>query len=152
MNLTAYDVASRFLGLKEGPGAINNPLIIAMLQLDNSWVSNDEVPWCSAFVNYVAWLLALPRSKSLAARSWLAVGEPVALPSDARMGNDIVILQRGTPPQPGPAVLDAPGHVGFFAGFDEVHNTVRVLAGNQGDAVTYQTFPGDKILGIRRLA
>ena len=76
MDITAYDLASRFIGIKEVRGSVSNPQILSMLRLDSSWPKGDEVPWCSAFVNYPAWLLRLPRSKSLRARSWLEVGTP----------------------------------------------------------------------------
>jgi len=136
--------------VKELPGAENNsPFIMSMLQLDNRWPQNDEVPWCSAFVNYVAWLLRLPRSKSLRARSWLEIGRGVDdWLNDAQPGFDVVILQRGSGPQPGPEVLDAPGHVGFFAGFQ---GGVQLLGGNQSDTVNISTYSVNRILGVRRL-
>ena len=149
MKVTALSLAQRFLGLQEVEGHTANPQILAMLQLDARWPQGDEIAWCSAFVNYVAWLLGLQRSKSLAARSWLAVGTPVAQ-EDAVPGFDVVILKRGGGNQPGPEVLDAQGHVGFFAGREP--GAVRVLGGNQGDAVSEEAFPASRILGIRRLA
>jgi uncharacterized protein (TIGR02594 family) len=153
VNVTAFDLAQRFLGVKESSGASSNPAVLAMLRLDNSWPESDTVAWCSAFTNYIAWLLRLPRSKSLAARSWLNVGTPVPLLS-AVPGYDVVILKRGGPNQPGPKVIKAQGHVGFFAGMNGVRpNTeVRVLGGNQGDEVSIESFSVDQVLGVRRLA
>ena len=148
MEVTGYGIAQRFVGLKEVNGLASNPQILAMLRLDGSWPRTDEVPWCSAFVNYVAWLLRLPRSKSLGARSWLAVGRPIAS-RDAEAAFDVVVLQRGGANQPGPDVIAAPGHVGFFAGMEA--DRVLVLGGNQGDAVSLESFPASRILGIRRL-
>lgn len=150
MMVTAFWLAQRFVGMKETPGAAaSNPAIVGMLQLDSSWVQDDQTAWCSAFVNWIAWLLRLPRSKSLAARSWLTVGLPVRL-DQAVAGFDVVILKRGKAPQPGPDVIAAPGHVGFFAGMQD-ESTVLVLGGNQGDAVTVAPFPVANILGVRRL-
>jgi uncharacterized protein (TIGR02594 family) len=120
-----------------------------MLRLDEKWPEGDDVPWCSAFMNYIAWLLRLPRSKSLQARSWLAVGRPVNV-EEAEAGFDVVILKRGEGQQPGPDVLNAPGHVGLFAGREA--DVVLLLAGNQSDAVNVQRFSASQILGIRRLA
>ena len=148
MNITAYDLAQRFSGIKEVGGEVSNPSILAMLRLDAKWPKGDEVPWCSAFANYVAWLLRLPRSKSLRARSWLTVGTPVS-EEDAKPGFDVVILKRGTGKQPGPEVINAPGHVGFFAGWDR--GTVILLGGNQGDSVKLSRYAKGRILGIRRL-
>ncbi len=137
MDITAYTLAQRFVGIKEVPGAASNPQVLAMLRLDGSWPQGDDVPWCSAFVNYIAWLLRLPRSKNLAARSWLNVGTPTNI-LDAVPGFDVVVLSRG-----------AGGHVGFFAGRDG--QFVQMLGGNQGDAVSVEPFPTSRILGVRRL-
>jgi uncharacterized protein (TIGR02594 family) len=117
IGITAFDLAQRFIGVKEIAGTASNPQVLAMLQLDASWPKGDDVPWCSAFANYIAWLLRLPRSKSLMARSWLQVGTPIKI-EEADAGNDIVILKRGGGDQPGPEVISAPGHVGFFAGIE----------------------------------
>ena len=149
--MTPFDQAQRFIGVKETPGAVDNPLIVAMLRLDQTWPGHDEVPWCSAFVNWIAWLWRLPRSKSLAARSWLAVGTPVDL-ADSVVGFDVVIFKRGSGEQPGPEVLDAPGHVAFFAGFNASRDRVLVVGGNQGDAVTLSSFPIADVIGVRRLS
>jgi uncharacterized protein (TIGR02594 family) len=149
MTITAYDVAQRFIGVHETPGVASDPLVLSMLRLEQPDAADDAIPWCSAFVNFVAWLLRLPRSKSLAARSWLSVGLPIEL-SDAVPGFDVVILKRGAGEQPGADVLDFPGHVGFFAGAKG--GTVYVLGGNQGDAVSIEPFPTARILGVRRLA
>ena len=154
MNITAFDIAQRFTGMKEIGGSVDNPQIMAMLKLDADWPEEDEVPWCSAFANYVCWLLRLPRSKSLRARSWLRIGKGILL-NEARAG-DIVILQRGKGEQPGPEVIEAPGHVGFYAGYipgpvgGEL-GLIEVLGGNQSDTVKISRYPRSRLLGVRRL-
>lgn len=152
MQISAYEIAQRFVGVEEADGPTTDPQILTMLRLDAKWVEDDETPWCSAFCNYIAWLLRLPRSKSLAARSWLSVGIPISI-QEAIAGFDVVVLTRGAPPQPGPEVLRAPGHVGFFASFEFDSNGDRVwlLGGNQGDAVSVAPFDAGRILGVRRL-
>ncbi len=150
MNVSAFDIAQVFVGEEEIGGGMDNPLILAMLRTDNKWPEDDEVPWCSAFVNFVCKLLRLPRSKSLLARSWLDVGMSVEL-ENAFPGFDIVILQRGGGDQPGPENTTAPGHVGFFAGMTPDWEFVEVLGGNQGDQVKISRYPADRILSIRRL-
>ena len=147
MNVTAYSIAQRFVGTKEVPGKEDNPQVLAMLRLDGVWPEHDEVPWCSAFTNYIAWLLRLPRSKSLAARSWLRVGIPV-LWTQARVGFDVVVLSRGVQPL-GQDIFTGPGHVGFFAGTDG--NQVLLLGGNQSGEVSLVSYQTDRILGVRRL-
>lgn len=149
VNVTAHSVARRFLRVEEVEGHVSNPQILAMLRLDSDWPMDDSTPWCSAFVNYIAWLLDLPRSKSLRARSWLLIGTPVAI-EEAAPGFDVVVLKRGPGHQPGPEVLDVSGHVGFLAGWEGLD--VLVLGGNQGNAVTVARFPRKQVIGIRRLA
>jgi uncharacterized protein (TIGR02594 family) len=137
MDITAFDLAQRFVGVKETPGAASTPLILAMLQLDGDWPKDDLVPWCSGFTNFVCWLLRLPRSKSLAAKSWLGVGRPVTL-DDALPDNDVVILSR-----------TGGYHVGFFAGLQG--DDVLILGGNQNDGVNVSAFAKAQVLGVRRL-
>lgn len=149
LETSAFEIAQRFVGITEMPGAASNPEILRMLQLDADWPQDDTVPWCSAFVNYVAWLLRLPRSKSLRARSWLAVGEIISL-DEAKPGLDVVILKRGDDPQPGPEVIRAPGHVGFFAGVEG--ELIFILGGNQRDSVSIAPCALKDLLGVRRLA
>lgn len=150
--MTAYDLAQRFVGMKELKLAgQHHPFIQWALTLCGFPADTpDETPWCSAFINAVAWLLRLPRSKSAAARSWLTIGVPVAGIEAAIVGNDVVILKRGGPNEPGPEVLNARGHVGLFAGIDG--SAVLVLGGNQGDAVSIARFDAAQVLGVRRLA
>lgn len=148
MNITAFDIAQVFTGEKEMAGGLDNPLILAMLKTDNNWPQDDEVPWCSAFVNFVCKLLRLPRSKSLRARSWLEIGKGVPL-NEAKAGFDVVILSRGKGEQPGPEVIDAPGHVGFYAG--QFGDFIEILGGNQSDSVKVSRYPASRLLGVRRL-
>ena len=145
---SAYDIAQRFVGIKEVVGTSSNSQILAMLHLDQKWPRGDEVPWCSAFMNYVAWLLRLPRSKNLRARSWLTVGRPIPI-DEAEAGFDVVVLKQEAANQPGPDVIEAPGHVGLFAG--RQGNSVLVLGGNQSDMVNVKRFRSSRVLGIRRL-
>lgn len=142
MTVTLYQIAERFIGAREVSGHASNPAILAMLRLDESWPEGDDVPWCSAALNYWCWLLRLPRSKSLAARSWLGVGTVVAL-DDAAEGFDVVVLSR---PGAGPTA----GHVGLYAGRDG--DTIYLLGGNQSDRVCVAPFAASRVLGVRRLA
>jgi uncharacterized protein (TIGR02594 family) len=142
IQVTAYSIAERFIGLREIVGPLSAPLVLAMLQLDAKWVTDDETPWCSAFVNAVCYLLKLPRSKSLAARSWLSVGVPLTPNlTSVDIGFDVVVLSRAGNP--------ANGHVGFYAGHSG--STVSLLGGNQGNAVSIQAFDRARIVGVRRL-
>jgi len=137
---SALEVATRHIGIKEILGIVDNPIIMAMLTLDDDWPKHDEIPWCSAFVNWIAWNLGLSRSGSLMARSWLNVGDGVDK-DDSAPGLDIVILSRGSDPKA--------GHVGFLHEFNGYK--VGIVGGNQGNSVSLSYFDTDRILGIRRL-
>ena len=151
MSVTAYQLASRYIGVTERSGLVDDhPFILAWLQQCDRSIVDDEIPWCAAFAHHIAWLLDLPRSRSLAARSWLSVGRVVE--SDlAAIGFDVVILKRGSGLQPGPEVVKAPGHVGYFSGWSQDRLQVLVLGGNQGNSVNISLFPAANVLGIRRL-
>jgi uncharacterized protein (TIGR02594 family) len=143
------DTAIRLCGeVREVAGQKDHPAIVwahALCGLDAS----DETPWCSSFVNLVCWLHRLPRSKSATARSWLLVGVSVDL-FDPEPG-DVVVLSRGGGDQPDATVVDAPGHVGFFVGWGG-DDHVRLLGGNQMDAVSIALYDRARILGIRRVS
>ena len=115
------------------------------------WPEHDEVPWCAAFVNHIAWLCGVSRSESLMARSYLEVGYKVHDYRDAQVGFSVVILSRGVGVQPDATILNAPGHVAFFSGFDSARGHVRLLGGNQSNTVKISSYPQDRILGIRNL-
>lgn len=150
LQVTAFSRATRYVGqILELPGESDHPLIQWWLSLCGfGFDAHDEIAWCSAFANGIAWDLRLPRTKSAAARSWLTVGEVVSL-DQATVGFDVVVLQRGEGAQPGPEILAAPGHVGFFAGLED--QRVMVLGGNQSNGITVQGFDRARVLGVRRL-
>jgi len=140
MDVTAYSIAKNFIGMKEVPGMKDNPFIVWCLSTCGFPEMHDEVPWCSAFVNGIAFILGLSmRSNSAMARSWLLVGDSVELDS-AGIGFDVCIFKRGTGWQ---------GHVGFFGGIED--NKIKLLGGNQKDSVSEELFETDRLLGIRRL-
>jgi len=141
VNVTLYDIAARFIGTSEVPGSVSNPAILAMLRLDAGWPDGDEVPWCSAALNWWCWLLRLPRSKSLMARSWLDVGTPIKL-EEAFPGFDVVVLWREREES-------VSGHVGLYAGFER--GKVLLLAGNQNNMVNISGHDPARVLGVRRL-
>lgn len=169
MQLTALELAGRFLGLDEIPGAGDTPLITAMVQVVKGDMrgavglagvgrlpADDETPWCSIFLGFTAYLLNLPRparhadpsirSLAMRARSWLTIGDPVEL-VEARAGYDCVVLNRaGGPTQT--TVINAPGHVGLF--LERQGELVRIRGGNQGNRVSDAGYPARDVLGVRR--
>jgi uncharacterized protein (TIGR02594 family) len=142
--MTLYQLAERYVGIRELVGEKDHPLIQWWLSLcfDGNLEVHDETAWCSAFMNGMAWELRLPRSKSAMARSWLGVGLAIPL-VQARPGYDVAILWRESRTSPF-------GHVGLVAGIED--RTIHILGGNQGDAVSVAPFPTDRVIGVRRLA
>jgi uncharacterized protein (TIGR02594 family) len=149
MNVTPYMIAERYIGVHERTGGQDHPFIQHCFSLCGFGLDTpDEVPWCAAFIQHPFWELRCPRSKSARAREGLLVGKVLTL-GQALVGFDVVILKRGTGEQPGPDVIDAPGHIGLFAGMSGAGH-LYLLAGNQGNRVSVASFPVSDILGIRR--
>jgi uncharacterized protein (TIGR02594 family) len=145
---SAFEVAKRYLGIKEREGNDDHPDIRAWLSRAGLDGFHDETPWCGAFVLNIAFVLGLESPSIPArARSWLTVGEPIEL-EDLRRGMDIVIFKRGQW-APGPEVLEAPGHVALFSA-NRQHD-VEVVGGNQSDGVTFARYPLHRVIGRRRL-
>jgi uncharacterized protein (TIGR02594 family) len=149
--MTLYESATNYIGLTEHEGeSNNNSIIMEMLKLDTDWPENDEVPWCSAFVNYVAWKTGYERTKNLRARSWLKAGKEISL-HEAESKNDIVIFSgENDINPPGPDNTTATGHVAFFSSYDE--ENIYVLGGNQDNTVKVKAYPKKRFLGVRRLS
>jgi hypothetical protein len=152
MTPLAYTISRNCLGLAEIPGQKEHPAIRWAFDLAGLPSAHDDTEaWCGAWQALTAHLAGDPIPKLPArARSWLTIGKVIGL-SEAMEG-DTVILKRGEGPQPGPDVLDAQGHVGRLVSYQPVAFTVNVLAGNQGNKVSIDTFPAGRILGLRRPA
>lgn len=138
----AYDVAKRYMGVREVPGKEHNPVIVRWLRRLATWIHDDETAWCSAFVNHCASEAGYECSGKLNARSWLDVGEKVPL-SESRKG-DVFILWRGT--------KDGwQGHVAFLDHYNPTRGLVYLLGGNQNNEVNITAYPVGRVLGVRRL-
>lgn len=134
------------LRVQEIPGPRHDERIIVYHSHTTLAAEADEVPWCSAFCCYCVDTcgLSISGTGSARARSWLKWGVGIRYPA---LGC-VVVMKRGGPGQPGPEVIDAQGHVGFFAGFDDVG---RVLSrgGNQSNRVCTKPYPVERVLGYR---
>jgi uncharacterized protein (TIGR02594 family) len=126
-------VAEKEIGVKERKGPADNPRIVEYHSVTTLRAKDDEVPWCSSFVCWVMEQYGITSSKSARARDWLKWGFPLGHP----IYGSIVIFDRG----------HGMGHVGFFLGFNG--KKLRILGGNQADAVNVQEFPPEKVLGVR---
>lgn len=136
------DLAMRYLDVTERRGG-DHPLIQWWLELCSMGQDQpDEIAWCSAFCNGMAWELRLPRSKRADARSWLNIGQPVPL-DKAEPGWDVVIFWRENPE-------GWKGHVAWFVAVEG--DLVWVVGGNQNNRVSLTTYPKERVLGVRRLS
>lgn len=140
--LDPYGLARRYIGTREIPGRKHNPVIVRWHRRLATWISDDETPWCSSFVDYCAAETGRESTGKLHARSWLEVGLPVSL-AEARPG-DVVIFWRGSR-------SSWTGHVAFFEHFNRKRNLIYVLGGNQRNEVNVMGYPRNRLLGIRRL-
>lgn len=128
--------AWRELGVREQPGAVDNPRIRSMFKdAGHSQVVRDEVAWCAAFVGACLERSGRKSTRSLMARSYLKWGEPIAEP---RFGA-IAVLSRGR--------NTSLGHVGFVVGV--VDDEIQILGGNQGQQVSVQSYPKSRLVGLR---
>jgi len=136
-------IAIAELGQKEISGPVDNPTIVNYAkEAGFAWVDDDETPWCSIFVNWVAKNAGLKQSGKANARSWLLEGLNV---DAAPEPGDVVIFWRGSPDS-------WTGHVGFFFGFSIDGERVYCLGGNQGNQVSVSAYSIDNVLGFRRLS
>lgn len=134
-----YDIASKEYGVKEIVGKQHNSEVLKYFsEIGHAWVKNDEMAWCSAFVNWCAKEAKLEFSGALNARSWLDIGEEVKTPE---LG-DIVVLWRERR-------YGWKGHVGIYV--NTIGNYIYLLGGNQNNQVKTQAYPKSRVLSYRRL-
>ena len=135
-------VAASKLGLKEIPGHLHNPTIVKFAKdVGINWINDDETPWCSVFMNWVAKTAGFEMTGSARAKSWLDAGIEITEPEPG----DVVIYWRGDRPS------DPQGHVGLFMGYSQDKKRIYTLGGNQGNAVSISGYENARLLGFRRL-
>ena len=138
--MTQYmDIARSLLGTKEVSGPAGNPRILEMYRsVGHEWVKDDAVAWCAAFVGHCLEKSGIRSTRLLTARSYLSFGQEIE-PSKAREG-DIVIFTRGSSAWQ--------GHVAFFV--SATATQIKVLGGNQSNAVTMASYARSRLIGVRR--
>jgi uncharacterized protein (TIGR02594 family) len=131
-------IARSKLGIHEIPGRKAHAFIVECLEsttIGRPENQSDETPWCSAFANRVMQLGGYKGTNSAWARSWLNWGRE---PTDEEFGEGVVVVLARGPNS---------GHVGFLEDWDD--DRVRLLGGNQGNAVSQAWFPMSRVLGYR---
>ncbi|MFY9237901.1 MAG: TIGR02594 family protein [Roseovarius sp.] len=137
--MTPFDIARSYIGLSEGPGPADNPVIMEMYaSVGHDWVEHDSVAWCAAFVGHCLERAGIRSARKLTARSYLDWGVPVDV-AEAQQG-DIGVIPRGR--------SNWQGHVFFI---DRIEGAwVWGLGGNQSNAVNIKRYPVSRLLGVRR--
>lgn len=131
-----YDIALQEIGQKEVQGG-ENPRILEYHNATSLHAKEDEVPWCSAFVNWCMKQADIEGTNLANARSWLDWGVRLTSPKKGC----VVVLKRGAPPS---------GHVSFFDSFASSDKTkLLCLGGNQGDRVKFSVYKVADVLGYR---
>ena len=131
------------MGIVEIPGGQHDARILRYHAGTTLGATEDEVPWCAAFVGWCIEQSGRSSTNSARARSYLEWGRELAPPAYGA----IVVLSRGPDP-PGPEVIEAPGHVGFLISSPTPHE-IMILSGNQADQVCVRAYPLDRLLGVR---
>ncbi len=130
------EVAWGEVGVEEFSGPADNPKIVEYHASCDDDVTDDEVPWCSSFVNWCMQEADRPRTNSRAARSWLNWGTHLIEPAYGC----VCVLWRES--------RDSwKGHVGFYLG--TIGNDVLMLGANQRNEVSIRRYPLDRVLAYR---
>ena len=123
-------------GVDEIPGQRHNPRILEYHSATTLGASDDETPWCAAFMNWCLRECWIKGTNSAAARSFVTWGqesEPVP--------GAIVTLWRGSPDS-------TQGHVGTLV--DRAPGRIYLCGGNQRDRVSVAAYPVDRVLAYRK--
>ena len=124
-------IAQKEIGEHEIVGG-ENPRIIEYHNSCTLHAKEDEIAWCSAFVNWVMQQVGFKGTRSAWAQSWAEWGKEVEPVVGA-----IVVFRWD----------NGSGHVGFITAWDD--NDVEVLGGNQADSVCKTRFSWSHVISIR---
>lgn len=156
--------AKKEIGIREILGIKHNKRILEYHQATSLKASEDEVPWCASFANFILKQCGISGTYSAMARSFLNFGQSIIKNRDfdtMRMRSflgAILVFKRGNNP--------IFGHVCFFYSADEkiLDMTVKEfkkmylqlnnyqlygLGGNQSDSVSIAKFKNSDLLDIR---
>lgn len=127
-----HAIAREELGQAEVAGSAHNPRILEYHAATDLHATDDETPWCSAFVCWCLERAGLPTTRNALALSWRDYGVP-----SAPVPGAIAVQDRG----------GGRGHVGFV---DLVHDgDVHLLAGNASNRVMIKVCHADSFVAFR---
>ena len=134
--------ARKYIGTVEVKGTKHNPKILALSVKafaatgKKSWIHNDEIPWCGSYLGGVFAESGLGHKipkEFYRAREWESAGTKLTRPAYGC----VVTFTR-----------DGGGHVGIVVGKTKT-GMLKVLGGNQSNAVTIQDFDPKRVTSYR---
>lgn len=137
---TWYREAQKDIGVREVPGSRNSPTIMGWARRLGSKVlgiayNADSVPWCGvAMAHWIEQRGFAPPPIAIRAMAWATWGRDLGL-KDLYLGSVVVFKRPGG------------GHVGMCSGFTDTH--IRVLGGNQSDAVNHMWLERSRLVAQR---
>lgn len=137
------EIAEGEIGQHEVRGG-ENPRILLYHSTTTLKAKEDEIPWCSSFVNWCVTSAGIQGTNSAAAKSWLDWG----VACEPKEGAICVIKSKAAGSDH--ATGSASGyHVGFY--LKEEEGRLSLLGGNQADSVKVSSFGlgAYEIVGIR---
>lgn len=127
--------AQNELGVTEIEGPKANGTILEYFKAAKYKTTDDETPWCAAFVCWCLEKAGVKSPQSAWSLSFLNWGVQLGGP---KLGC-VAVLRRGLDPNK--------GHVGFVVGYTAF--TITLLGGNQGNKVCVKTYPRAVVRGYR---
>lgn len=127
------DLASKEIGTNEIVGVQDNPRIVEYHSATTLKATDDETPWCSAFVSWVLEKSGYKSTQDAWARSYLNYGTKLDKPKYGC----IVVYDRGA----------GKGHVHFYVKEDS--QFIYGIGGNQDNTVKLKAYPKSAVLGYR---
>lgn len=129
-------IAQKYIGMKEVVGNSDNDKIVELWKIAKTTtkVSDDETPWCAAFVSACIEQAGFTSARTGWARSYLNWG----LKLQAPVRGCVVVFSRGS----------IYGHVGFYMGRAS-NGKMLILGGNQNNEVGIVEFDDKTVLGYR---
>lgn len=129
------EIAKTYKGLREKPGAANNPIIVNWLLGLKAWWLDDATPWCGTFVAHCMRQAGIEPAKAwYRAKAWADWGN--ALNFGQLAPGAVIVFER-----------TGGGHVGFYVGEDKTH--FHILGGNQSDAVNVMRLEKARAIAAR---
>lgn len=144
----AYDIAKKYIGLKEIEGDEHNPKImewVNRLGFQSKYgIDSDEIPWCATFANGVLLEFGLQGSGSPRAKSFLDIGTTYNI-GDNLPDKPFAILAVSHRGYVNPNVKEGSGHVEIVDPYSITKDGYNPIGGNVSNQVKAMNRTYDKM-------